>query len=79
VHNPLRTNSRASAIRKSRDCSFVDFYHRLRTRQAKENDLLVVSRRRKAKLPTTEIVPLAEVRCQQQLGVLLKHYYRKAA
>jgi putative transposase len=57
---------------------FLDFYHRRRPHQAKENDLLVVRRRRKTK-PRTEVIPLSEVRCQQQLGGLLKHYYREAA
>jgi hypothetical protein len=36
-------------------------------------------RRREQKEPPAATIPLAEVRCHQQLGGLLKHYYRKAA
>jgi putative transposase len=57
---------------------FVDYYHRLRPHQGKENGVLVQQRRRhKQRGPDT--VQLSELRCQQQLGGLLKHYYRKAA
>lgn len=62
-------------------CSvFVDYYDRLRPHQGKENQLLVVTKpthKRKATAPTT--IPISEVRCEQRLGGLLKHYYRKAA
>jgi len=63
---------------------FVDYYHRRRPHQGKENDLLV-RRGRKRKPGSTpppsgnDIVPLSEVRCEKRLGGLLKHYYRKAA
>jgi putative transposase len=60
---------------------FIDYYHRLRPHQAKENELLVpVSRRKKQRRrqEPTEI-PLSEIRCEDRLGGLLKHYYRKAA
>jgi putative transposase len=65
-------------------CSiFVDYYHRLRPHQAKDNDLLLTSKRRRKKKPTRpppdDALPLSEVRCEQRLGGLLKHYYRKAA
>jgi putative transposase len=61
-------------------CSvFLDYYHRLRPHQGRDNDPLVVPRRRKTKPPPIEIASFSEVRCQQQLGGLLKHYYRKAA
>ena len=61
---------------------FVD-YHRLRPHQAKDNDLLFASKRRPKK-PTraskpADALPLSEIRCEQRLGGLLKHYYRKAA
>jgi putative transposase len=61
-------------------CSvFLDYYHRLRPHQSKENDLLVVKRRRKRKPPPADAIPLSDVRCEQRLGGLLRHYYRKAA
>jgi putative transposase len=61
-------------------CSvFVDYYHRLRPHQAKENELLVAKRGRKRKPPPADAISLSEVRCEKQLGGLLKHYYRKAA
>ena len=56
---------------------FLDYYHRLRPHQAKHNELLVAKRR--SKPPPTEVIPLSDVRCEQRLGGLLKHYYRKAA
>jgi putative transposase len=60
-------------------CSvFIDYYHRLRPHQSKENDLLVPCRR-KRQPPPANIVPISEVRCEQRLGGLLKHYYRSAA
>src|SRR4051812_771350 len=60
-------------------CSvFLDYYHRLRPHQSKENDLLVVKRRRSKPLPP-KVIPLSEVRCEKRLGGLLRHYYRKAA
>jgi putative transposase len=57
---------------------FLDYYHRLRPHQGKENRVLVQKSRRQRQRETTTI-PLAELRCQQQLGGLLKHYYRKVA
>ena len=67
-------------------CSvFVDYYHRLRPHQAKDNELLLPSKRRRKKKPPRappppeDVLPLSEVRCEQRLGGLLKHYYRKAA
>lgn len=66
--------------------SFLPFYHSCRPHQGKDNELLTAARpatRRQSKTksnpkPTTTI-SLAEVRCDRQLGGLLKHYYRKAA
>ena len=51
---------------------FVDYYHRRRPHQGKGNKLL---------LPTDSSPPATEgeVVCEQRLGGLLKHYYRKAA
>ena len=59
---------------------FIDYYHRLRPHQGKENDLLVTKklRRRKHYAPPTGI-PLSEIQCEKRLGGLLKHYYRNAA
>jgi len=57
----------------------VDYYHRLRPHQGKDNELLVTARRRKRKPPPTDVIPLTEVRCERQLGGLLTHDYRKAA
>jgi hypothetical protein len=54
---------------------FLEHYHTERPHQAVENQLLVVpktKRRRKAKLPDT--ISLADIRCEQKLGVLLKSY-----
>jgi putative transposase len=60
-------------------CSvFLDYYHRLRPHQSKENGLLVTKGRcRQKRSPAT--IPFSDVRCEQRLGGLLKHYYRKAA
>jgi putative transposase len=56
---------------------FLDYYHRLRPHQSKENGLLVTKVRcRQKRAPAT--IPLSEIRCEQRLGGLLKHYYRKA-
>ncbi|MBC7854828.1 MAG: transposase, partial [Pirellulaceae bacterium] len=54
---------------------FLEHYHMERPHQAKENELLVkpkTKRRRKAKPPDT--ISLADVRCEQKLGGLLKSY-----
>ena len=60
-------------------CSvFVDYYHRLRPHQGKDNELLVAKRGRRKKV-RAKVISLSDVRCQQQLGGLLKHYYRSAA
>jgi putative transposase len=65
---------------------FIDFYHRFRPHQAKENKPLVpVSAARKRSgtkrrtPPEPACIPLPEIRCEMRLGGLLKHYYRKAA
>jgi len=59
---------------------FLDYYHRLRPHQGKENGLLVAkggggNKRQHAQAT----IPLSEVRCEERLGGLLRHYYRKAA
>jgi putative transposase len=60
-------------------CSvFLDYYHQRRPHQGKENELLVARRGARPK-PRRDVTILADVRCEQQLGGLLKHYYRKAA
>jgi putative transposase len=63
-------------------CStFIDFYLRLRPHQGKENDLLLPAKptrkRQAAASPAT--MPPSAIHCEQRLGGLLKHYYRKAA
>ena len=65
-------------------CStFVDFYHRHRPHQGKENELLSTNapkRRKTTKAnPSSDVISLRDVRCDKQLGGLLNHYYRKAA
>ena len=37
------------------------------------------ARRRKPKPPPADAILLSDVRCEQRLGGLLRHYYRKAA
>lgn len=60
-------------------CSvFVEYYQRRRPHQGKDNELLVAKRGRRKKSAAATI-SLSEVRCQQQLGGLLKHFYRQAA
>src|SRR4030095_15062655 len=56
---------------------FVDYYHSLRPHQGKENELLVAKRKSRLTAPV-EVISLSEIGCQQQLGGLLKHYYRRA-
>ena len=64
---------------------FINYYHKLRPHQAKDNEPLVPAsvakrrRRRKQRTPEPADILLAEIRCEQRLGGLLKHYYRKAA
>jgi putative transposase len=65
-------------------CSqFVEHYHTERPHQGKENGLLTRTRKRKqrsiAATSKTESLPLSQIRCDQRLGGLLKHYYRSAA
>ncbi len=50
---------------------FVDYYHRLRPHQGKDNELLLTS---SSPQPTE-----GKVVCEERLGGLLKHYYRQAA
>jgi putative transposase len=61
--------------------SFLDFYHRCRPHQAKDNELLVPisSQTRRQKQMHANAPPLSDVRCQRFLGGRLRHYYRKAA
>ena len=62
---------------------FIDFYHRLRPHQAKENKLLVpvsvAKKRRRRKPREPAVISISEIRCEKRLGGLLKHYFRKAA
>ena len=65
---------------------FIDYYHRLRPHQAKENELLVPEslskkrpRQKQQTPPEPASIPLSEISCETRLGGLLKHYYRRAA
>jgi len=62
-------------------CSvFIDYYHRHRPHQGKENELLMAGKiRQPRKLSPPNTVRLSDVRCEQRLGGLLKHYYRNSA
>jgi putative transposase len=62
---------------------WLEHYRRERPHQAKDNELLVpetLGRKRRARaLGLMDVLPCANIRCEQRLGGLLKHYYRKAA
>ena len=62
-------------------CSeYLAHYHQERPHQGKGNELLLAKTRRKSfPAQTDEPISLADVRCSQRLGGLLKHYCRKAA
>jgi putative transposase len=53
-------------------------YHEERPHQGKDNELLVVKRKRK-RVPPPKTIPLSEIDCQRRLGGLLKSYHRRAA
>ena len=63
---------------------YVVHYHEERPHQSLDNDPIRKSQKsgrpkaRKGKIEE-EAVPLADVRCKQRLGGLLRHYFRKAA
>ncbi len=63
--------------------TFTAFYHIRRPHQSKDNEPLALQEstkkatRKSVTEPTT--IALADVRCESQLGGMLKHYYRKAA
>ena len=57
---------------------FVRFYLQKRPHQSLDNEPLG-KRKRQRKLPALKRISLSDVRCEQQLGGVLKHYYRKAA
>ena len=58
----------------------TDYYHRLRPHQGKDNALLVPAKQRgRRSPPRCDIKSLSEVACEQRLGGLLRHYYRRAA
>ena len=68
--------------------TFAAFYNVRRPHQSKDNRTLPMAsgrnekttRKQKSAEPElVESLPLCEVRCEKQLGGLLKHYYRKAA
>jgi putative transposase len=61
--------------------SFLAFYHQLRPHQGLENELLLKPKQRGRPKTTVEdaTFSLAEIRCENQLGGLLKSYSRRAA
>jgi putative transposase len=62
--------------------SWLEYYHTERPHQAKENTLLMRTRRpkkRKLVVSPDEFPKRRDVGCRERLGGLLKHYFRKAA
>jgi putative transposase len=57
---------------------FVHFYLQKRPHQSLENEP-IGKRKRQRKLAEAKVISLTDVRCEKQLGRVLKHYYRKAA
>jgi putative transposase len=58
---------------------WLEHYHTERPHQSKDNDLLVVGRKRRRRSPDDELPALRHVQCRERLGGLVKHYFRKAA
>ena len=50
---------------------FLEYYHKKRPHQGKGNELLIP--------PNSPRLTDGEIVCEERLGGLLKHYYRKAA
>jgi putative transposase len=59
--------------------TYLDFYHRLRPHQGLNNVPPVRDKSRRKKSGDTETISLADIRCEKQLGGLLKSYSRRAA
>jgi len=61
--------------------TWLGFYHQFRPHQGVGNELLLKPNRKRGRQQPAEDEPisLAEIRCEQQLGGLLKSYRRKAA
>ena len=61
--------------------TFARFYNERRPHQSKENLPLPIASGTPDDEPTelVAMIPLDQVRCETQLGGLLKHYYRQAA
>jgi putative transposase len=60
----------------------VVHYHEERPHQAKENETLLRESQKRCKKrgsPSSDVVPLRNIKCRQRLGGLLKHYERRAA
>jgi putative transposase len=57
---------------------FVRFYLRKRPHQSLDNEP-IGKRKRQRKLAASKVISLTDVRCERQLGGVLKHYYRKVA
>jgi putative transposase len=58
---------------------FVEHYHEERPHQGLNNDLVLQSQGTKSNSGEPMTISLAEVRCKERLGGLLKSYSRKAA
>jgi putative transposase len=62
---------------------WLEHYHTERPHQARDNEVLAPNKlspkKRACSTASNEALSLADVRCEQRLGGLLKHYYRKAA
>ena len=61
--------------------TWLSYYHRLRPHQGVENEFLVKPKATRGPKKRVEapILSLSEIRCEKQLGGLLKSYSRKAA
>jgi putative transposase len=59
--------------------TWLAYYHQQRPHQGIENELPVRPKRKHGKPVEDETISLADIRCQQQLGGLLKSYSRRAA
>ena len=58
---------------------FLEFYHRHRPHQGLDNVPPVRDKASRKKPDNTDTISLADIRCEKQLGGLLKSYSRRAA
>lgn len=59
--------------------TYRDFYLHCRPHQGVENELLTQAKGEHSSAPELDTISLAEIRCEQRFGGLLKHYSRRAA